>query len=134
MAMKRRTLHVRTKRVVDPLPFGGGLNAHRLVAETAIEMANEAFELYARENGIYKALRAQGQLNEKQARRFFVERVAPRMLEDARQTLTQMLGMDDNAVAPNVKETIYEALILDNDLRAKRHVAPDQAKGPFAFH
>jgi hypothetical protein len=132
--MARRAPHIRTKRVVDPLPFGPGLNGHRLVVETAKEMANEAFELYAQVNNIYRALRAQGRLTEKQARRAFVDSVAPRMLEDARQTLTSMLGMDDDAVAPNVKEEIYEALLLDNDLRAHRFVAPDQATVPPHLH
>lgn len=132
--MKLKTPHIRRKPLRDPLPFGNGLNAHRLVAEAAIEMANEAFELYAKDNGTYKALRAQGQVTERDARRFFVNRVAPKLLEDARQTLTSMLGMDDGTVSPGLKEEIYEALLLDNDLRAKRSVAADQASVPGYLH
>jgi hypothetical protein len=37
----------------------GGLNVHRLVADVASEMANELFEVYARENAIYKRLSRQ---------------------------------------------------------------------------
>lgn len=126
--------HVRTKPLREKLPFGPGLNAHRLIAETAIEMANELFEIYARDNAVYKALRAQGEVTEKDARRHFVSRIAPTVLEDARQTLTSMLGMPDDAVSPGLKEEIYEALLLDNDLRARRHVALDQATVPGRLH
>lgn len=132
--MSRKAPHVRTKRVIDPLPFGPGLNAHRLVAQQAIEMAQAYFEVYALENAWYRKMRADGRVTEKQARLVFVERVAPRLLEDARQTLTSMLGMSDDQCAPSMKEEIYEALLKDNDLRAKRFVAPAQATVPSALH
>lgn len=106
----------------------GGLNVHRLVAKTAIEMAEEMFEVYARENNIYKRLRAGGQVSEKHARNVFVARVAPKMYEDARQALASMLGRDD--VTQYVKDEIYEALCLDNDLRANRTVARDMVTAP----
>lgn len=115
--------HIRTKRVVDRPRFGGGLNAHRLVAETAVEMANELFEVYAMENAIYRKLRADGQVTEKHARHIFVERMAPRLLEDARQALTQCLAQPDDVCPVSQKDQIAEALIADNDLRAKRMIA-----------
>jgi hypothetical protein len=114
--------HVRTRQLRDPLRAGGGLNAHKLVAETAVEMANELFEVYAMENAIYQRLRADGQVTELQARRFFVERIAPRLLEEARQALTACLAQPDDVCPVSQKDKIAEALILDNDLRAKRIV------------
>jgi len=124
--MTRRAPHVRTKRLVDRLPFGGGLNAHRLVAETAIEMANEFFEVYAAQNEIYRKLRADGRVSEKQARRFFVERTAPTLLEAARIALTDCLAQPDDVMPVAQKNEIAEALILDNDLRAKRMVTDER--------
>ncbi|HVX57593.1 MAG TPA: hypothetical protein VHA37_07735, partial [Candidatus Saccharimonadales bacterium] len=109
-----------------------GLNAHKMVANVAIEMANEMFEVYALENAFYRKLRADGAIMEKQARLVFVERVAPRMLEDARQTLSSMLGTE--STSDYVKEQIYEALCLDSDLRANRFVAADQASIPSVLH
>lgn len=132
-----RTPHIRTKQIRDRSRISGpgrGLNAHRLVAETAIEMAQELFEVYAQENDFYRKMRAGGQVSEKQARRLFVERVAPRLLEDARQTLTGMLGMGDDVVSARLKEDIYEALIKDNELRAKRFVDVDHATVPSSLH
>lgn len=111
-----------------------GLNADRLVAQTAIEMAHELFEVYARENAIYHALRQRGEITEKQARARFVKRVAPKLLEDARTTLTQMLGKPDDQVAPGMKEEIYEALVRDNALRANRMVAKERASVPSRLH
>jgi len=132
--MKRRAPHIRTKRLVDSLPFGPGLNAHRLVAKTAIEMAEAMFELYAQDNAWYRKMRADGAVTEKQARKVFVERVAPRLLEDARKTLVSMLGQPEDVVSEHMKQEIYEALLLDNDLRAKRFVAPEEATFPSSLH
>lgn len=111
-----------------------GLNAHRLVAQTAIEMAQELFEVYAQENAVYAALRQRGEIAEKQARARFIKRVAPKLLEDARNTLTSMLGKPDDQVAPSMKEEIYEALISDNALRANRLVAKGRATVPATVH
>ena len=110
-----------------------GLNAHRLVAAVAIEMAQELFEVYVRDNGVYRKLRADGQVTEKAARRLFVERVAPRLLEDARAQLASMLG-PDAPTCEYTKEQIYEALCLDSDLRANRFVAESQAVIPSTMH
>ena len=126
--------HVRTKRLKEKLPFGPGLNAHKLVAKTAMEMAEELFEVYALENGIYRAMRAEGQVTERDARRHFVSRVAPRLLEDARQSLVQCLAQPDDVCPVSMKDEIAEALILDNDLRGKRMVAANRAKVPRHLH
>lgn len=135
--MTRKTPHVRTKPIRERSRLSGqgrGLNAHRLIAETAIEMAQELFELYAQENDFYRKMRANGQVSEKQARLVFVERVAPRLLEDARQQLTGMLGLADDVVSPMLKEEIYEALLKDNDLRAHRFVDASHATVPGWMH
>ena len=105
-----------------------------MVAETAIEMAQELFEVYARDNQVYRKLRADGQITEKQARLVFVERTAPRLLEDARMALTSCLAQPDDKVSPWLKEEIYEALLLDSDLRANRFVAEEQAIVPMVLH
>src|SRR5271170_3549696 len=109
-----------------------GLNAHRMVATLACEMAEGLFEVYALENAVYRKLRADGQVTEKAARKFFVERIAPKLLEDARQTLAGMLGSEDTS--QYVKDQIYEALCLDSDLRANRPVAADVATVPSRLH
>ena len=114
--------------------FGPGLNAHRLVAEVAVEMAHELFEIYASDNTIYRALRANGEVSEKAARLVFVERVAPRLLQDARQTLAKMLSQPDDIVPTAQKDEIAEALVLDAPLMASRFVAEDQATIPVTFH
>lgn len=132
--MSRKAPHVRTKAVRDPLPFGPGLNAHKLVAKQAIKMAQEYFELYAIEDAWYRKMRADGLVTEKQARYVFVERIAPRLLEDARQALTFLLRLPDDQCAPSMKEEIYEALVKDNDLRAKRFVAENRATVPSMLH
>lgn len=103
-----------------------------MVARLACEMAEELFEAYARDNATYRRLRADGQVTEKAARKLFVERVAPKMLEEARQALTTMLGSDDTS--HYVKEQIYEALCLDSDLRANRNVTAAQAVVPSHLH
>lgn len=110
------------------------LNAHRLVVKTAKEMANELFEAYARDNATYRKLRADGQVTEKRARRVFVDRVAPKLYEDARKILVQMLGQPEDRVTATMKEEIYDALIKDNILRANRVVAKEAAIIPARLH
>ena len=118
-----------SKRISRP---NSGLNAHKMVASVAIEMAEDLFEVYARDNAMYRKMRADGQVTEKAARRVFIDRVAPRLLEDARQTLISMLGLED--VHENLKSQIYEAILLDNDLRANRFVAENVAVTPSHLH
>jgi hypothetical protein len=123
----RKAPHI-ARKTRDLPRFGPGLNAHRLVAETAVDMAQELFEVYARENEFYRALRAGNQITEKAARLVFVERVAPKLLQDARQALALCLTQLD--VSEGLKEEIAEALILDAPLQASRLVAESQATVP----
>lgn len=105
-----------------------GLNVHRLVATVAIAMGEELFEIYARDNATYKALKEAGQITRRGARKEFIKRVAPKLYEDARKHLTEQLGMPE--ISELAKQEIYEALILDNELRANRMVAKEQATVP----
>jgi len=100
--------------------------AHYMVAKVAREMAEELFELWASHNEVYRAFEG------KKGRRRFIDRVAPTLFEDARQTLAAMLGRDD--VDQRMKDDIYEALTLDAELRAARPVAASVAQVPARLH
>jgi hypothetical protein len=122
--------HIRTKKVIEPSNIAGlgrGLNAHRMVAETAVAMATEAFELYmSANNELYKAFREK--LTDKQIRVAFLAKIAPTMLEDARLALTDCLSQPDDVCSPKLKEEIVDALVKDVDFRANRGVAADNAR------
>jgi hypothetical protein len=114
--------HVRTRPIVENSRVSGvntGLNAHRLVAETAVRMANELYDPFmAANNELYRAMRQN--LTDKQARLVFVRQMAPKMLEEARLALTDMLSQPDDVVSTALKDEIADALIKDTDLRANR--------------
>jgi hypothetical protein len=125
------------RRTAEPSRLSGattGLNAHRMVAEVAVSMAEEYFETFAADNAFYRGIRAQGQITEKAARLVFVERVAPRLLEDARRALTDCLTLGDDVMPRKQKDEIAAALILDTDLRANRFVAEENATIPSVLH
>lgn len=106
------------------------LHAHKMVAETATEMAQALFEVYASENAMYKQLRKNGEITEGHARAKFVARVASMLFEDARKALAVMLAQSDDRVTQHMKTEIYEALIADNEVRALRPVSADQGVVP----
>ncbi len=114
--------HVRTRRIVENSRISGagrGLNAHRMVAETAVAMARELYGPYmAADNAMYRKMREN--LTERQAMAAFVARIAPLMLEEARLALTDLLSQPDTEVSPLLKERIAEALVKDTDFRANR--------------
>jgi hypothetical protein len=105
-----------------------------MVAEVAVSMAEAYFETFAADNAFYRGIRAQGQITEKAARLVFVERVAPRLLEDARRALTDCLTLGDDVMPRKQKDEIAAALILDTDLRANRFVAEENATIPSVLH
>lgn len=121
------TPHVRTRRVIDPSRISGqgtGLNAHRMVAEVAVEMANHHFEHYMIVNNeLWRTLREH--LTEKQARMAFVAKIAPMLLEEARLALTECLLQPDDICPKSQKDQIADALIKDNDMRANRRKAAE---------
>ena len=114
--------------------MGTGLNAHRMVAEVAVAMTQELFEVFAHDNAFYQGLTANGEISEHAARLVFLDRMAPRMLEDARRVLTDMLTMPDEVVPRAQKDEIADALIKDTDLRANRFVAAENATIPGTLH
>jgi hypothetical protein len=128
--------HVRTRNIRENSRIAGigrGLNAHRMVAETAVSMAQAAFEQYmSAHNELYRAFRAN--MTEKQARAAFVARIAPVLLEEARLVLVDCLTQPDTECTPFMKQQIVEALALDNDLRANRSVAAQHAVMPGMMH
>ena len=82
----------------------------------------------------YAWFKANGVRKEKQVRQMFVRKVAPTLLEDARKSLIALLSETDDRVTPYMKDQIYEAICLDNDLRANRMVSESLATVPSHFH
>ncbi len=124
--------HVRTRPIRENSRLSGqglGLNAHRMVAETAVKMADEYFDLYmAENNALWKMFKEN--LTPKQRRVAFVAKIAPSLLEDARLLLVDCLSQPEDVVTQHMKDSIMEALVLDNDLRANRSVAAQHAMLP----
>ena len=88
---------------------GKGAHAHKLVAKTAMEMAQEVYEKNAgRSNDFYE------KYPDCEA---YVKSCWALYLDAARTTLTQLLttNMDDN-----LKQEIYDALVKDATLRRGR--------------
>lgn len=82
---------------------------HKLVADTAKEMAEAAYEAMAFDNHFYTA---------NPNRRSWVRAHFGEFIPDARQALAHMLGLEE--VPENQKEIIFEALRLDNSVKGKR--------------
>lgn len=98
---------------------GRGLNAHRLIAETAVKLAYACYEEWmGANNDLYRKMREN--LTNKQIETVFVAKVAPTLLEEARLALTDCLAEPDSVVPQSMKDEIAEALILDTDFRANR--------------
>lgn len=104
------------------------IHAHKLVASVAEGIAAELFEDLMSDNKTYarfKELAEEFSNFKLEAAKFprqalrakFIALAAPRLLEDARTTLAQMLRQTHDE---SLKETIAEALILDNELRGHR--------------
>lgn len=80
---------------------------HKLIADTAKQMAAEVYEVLAKDNAFFRRF---------PRRRHYVAAQWPVFVPDARATLAQMLTGD----APQgVKDQIEEALMLDRPLRDK---------------
>lgn len=91
--------------------------AHEMVANVAREMAQEVFEVWARNNVWYA--------ENKDHRSEIVGYIAETLRPAARNTLATMLGRDD--VPESQKAQIYEAIQLDKllpDQHGEFHVAP----------
>lgn len=124
--MTLKTPHI-GRPTLDPSRWssqGTGLNAHWRVAKVAIEMAHTLYDEYmTAHNSLNREMRRN--LTEKQARAAFVARVAPDLLEDARQALTMCLTLPDDQMPVAQKDEIADALIKDSDMRGNRKIATD---------
>jgi len=111
-----------------------GLNAHIVVAKTAIRMAHELYEVWARQNHIYKQLKEATErgFKVKDPRRLFVKRVAPTLLQDARRAMAQTIAHPDTT--EYMREQLAEALIKDAMLQANRFVEKERADVPSIVH
>lgn len=107
------------------------LHVHPMVLSIAKEMANEWFEVYASDDRWYRAFKEAGG-TERNARRQFVLRVAPRFYEEARKALTDVLSQPD--VPEYTKQKVHEALTRDNLMRANRTVDAERAIIPSHLH
>lgn len=114
--------HIRTRPIRENSRIAGigrGLNAHRMVAETAVKMAYELYEDWmGAHNEVRKAFLAIP--TEKARQLVFVKQAAPQLLEEARIALADCLSQPDEVVSRRLKDEIAEALIKDTDLRANR--------------
>lgn len=81
--------------------------AHKLIVETAREMAAATFESMAQNNEFYAACKS-GNLSQDE----FVDLVFANFLPEAKKTLTTMLTLP--STPEWMKEQIYEALVEDN--------------------
>lgn len=79
--------------------------AHKLIAETAREMAKAVYEECASNNAWYAA---------NPSRRNFVRHAAPTLIQQARETLTDMLQQPD--VSEAQKAEIMDALVQDRSI------------------
>lgn len=84
----------------------GRIACHKLVAETAQEMARHLYELNAINNEFFARW---------PKRRAFVNVMWPSLIDQARATLAAMLQSE---LGDSLKKDIHEALLLDHSLRA----------------
>lgn len=93
----------------------GEAHAHKQVAEVAKGMAHEIFDQIMTKRGdIFDRLKAQNpEMSTKELEAFFVAKLYPTLLDEARAVLTGMLRDPSNS---HLHSDIYEALLLDNTL------------------
>lgn len=107
------------------------VHAHKLVYETAQEMARALYGDLMRNNVAYagwkKACESFGDdiSNPLVLERRFLEEVVPHLIEQARATLAEMLGQPINE---GLKKSIYDALLKDAPFRAGRLKAQGRLK------
>ena len=85
-------------------------HCHILIARTAKEMAQAAYENLVQDNTFYQRYKD---------RRSSVRSMWPTLVPQARSMLTDMLARPD--VSKHMKVEIYEALCLDNQLHPNVH-------------
>lgn len=104
------------------------VTCHKLVASTAISMAQELYETLMLDNLWYATWKARcpGLTGEALMKKF-VELNTAGLVEQARATLAGMLSRPD--INQTMKDEIYEALLLDNTLKGERANAPTLVAG-----
>ena len=91
-------------------------SCHFLIKQTAKEMAGALYEEVMNDNTAYKNWKTMCEgLPAKEIQAKFIEMMWPKLIEEARKTLAQLLGM--NTLPEASKAEIHEALVLDNLLK-----------------
>jgi len=105
------------------------ITAHKLVLETAQKMAHELYdEVMSGSNEMYRGWKERcdaGELTREEGEKLFVQLIAPKLLEPARAILAHMLS--DNSLS-HLHSEIYEAMLLDNAIRAARVTPAGRAR------
>lgn len=97
---------------------------HTMIKETAIGMAHKLFANLAKDNQIFTEWKRNfPDRSTDELERRFVKMMWPKLVEEARSTLTKMLRGPLDSV---LKDQIADALIKDNILRQGRRKAPRQ--------
>lgn len=110
-------LHDRQLLYANGKPVRNLKYCHELIRETAMALAGELYEKAMRDNENHATWKLMcNDMTSEQRLAEFIQLMWPRMIEDARATLARMLATSQNEV---LKEHIYNALILDGQLRAK---------------
>lgn len=89
-------------------------HCHKMIRDVAQAMAHEVYDELMKDNEWYKIWKKKNYgASQKALEERFVRAVWPGLIEQARATLAQMLSGPLDA---NLKDQIYEALLLDNTL------------------
>jgi len=98
------------------------IHAHKMIADIAVNMANEIFEeAMRRNNELYRQVRKQNEeLSLESCRKKYVREIAPTLVGEARATLSRMLG---TSISEELKKNIHEALLMDAALSRGRNRA-----------
>ena len=89
-------------------------HAHELIKETADKLCEELYDRVMHDNAVREQWKKTWPLeNEEGLRKKFKKRYLPQMIEPARATLSGMLSL---SLPDSLKESIYEALLLDATL------------------
>lgn len=121
-----RATHAKMNRI--RLGKRGEAHAHKQVAKIAQGMAHEVFDqIMTKRNDIFLRLKVQNpEMDTKQLESWFVAKLYPTLLNEARAVLAGMLRDPSNS---HLHADIYEALLLDNTLlRGRGRLKGDEMK------
>lgn len=111
-----------TKSKISPSQIspgkGPGQHCHLMVRQIAIEMAGELYDELMGNNEQYAEWKAMTPGRNATSREImFIEAKWPELIEDARATMATMLRSD---LPDDLKQTIFHALLADNELKVHR--------------